>query len=112
MVELRARVGWIWFDHRRLVVGEVFQVESERHAAGLLARGEAERVAATAPAPPPSKNHPESQPASTEAGTGDSGAAVTSNPAGAAAPAGTEAAPAEKPAKAPKSPKAAKPKAA
>lgn len=56
----------------------------------------------------PGKDHPESQPAMTEAGTGDSGAAVTSNPAGASAPAGTEAAPTAKPAK----PKAAKPKAA
>lgn len=56
----------------------------------------------------PGKDHPESQPASTEAGTGDSGAAVTSNPAGASAPVGTEAAPTGKPAK----PKAAKPKAA
>lgn len=43
-----------------------------------------------------------------EAGTGDDGAAVTSNPAGASAPAGADAAPATKPARAPK---AAKPKA-
>lgn len=50
-----------------------------------------------------------SQPATREAGTGDDGAAVTSNPAGASAPAGAKAAPAAKPGK---TPKAAKPKAA
>ena len=119
MITLRAKVAWIRCGGRRLAVGEHFQVESERHASPLLARGDAERVAATPPASPlpgenqsTGKDHPESQPAIEEAGTGDSGAAVTSNPAGAAAPDGKGAAPAEKPAKAPRTPKAAKPKAA
>jgi len=50
MVTLRAKVPWIVCGHR-LAVGETFQVETERHAAGLLARGEAERVADQSPTP-------------------------------------------------------------
>lgn len=52
MISLRALVCWIRHDHRRLAVGEVFEVETERHAAGLLARGDAERVAVEPAAPP------------------------------------------------------------
>lgn len=56
MIALRAKVSWIVCGHR-LAVGEAFEVESERHAAGLLARGEAERMvdggAPAHPAPTP-----------------------------------------------------------
>ncbi len=50
-------------------------------------------------------NHPESQPAIAEAGTGDSGAAVTSKPAGGAPPADAEEAPVVAP---PRKPRKAK----
>lgn len=56
MVTLVAKVAWIRNGGRRLAVGETFEVESERHARPLLARGDAERAEATPPAgnlPPP-----------------------------------------------------------